>query len=103
LALTEQHHFDLIITDYKMEPVNGLELIRGLRQREVSVPIILLTGFAEALGLQPNSTGADVVLQKSANEITTLVRHTKRLLGPPRKPMSQQRRPMVKRTTGGSS
>lgn len=86
LKLAEVESFDLVITDYKMSPIDGLELIRQLRQNGYQKPIILLTGFAENLGLRPESTGADVVIQKSANEIVTLVRHTKRLLSLPRKP-----------------
>ncbi len=90
LKLIEKQAFDLIITDYRMSPVNGLDLIKGLRESNFTKPIILLTGFAENLGLRPESTGADIVIQKSANEIVTLVRHTKRLLSLPRKPAASQ-------------
>ncbi|MBV9761301.1 MAG: response regulator [Acidobacteriaceae bacterium] len=90
LQLLEQQNFDLIITDYKMSPVDGMQLIARLRERNFRNPIILLTGFADSLGLNPNTTGADVVLQKSANEIANLLRHTKRLLSPPRKPAASQ-------------
>jgi CheY-like chemotaxis protein len=91
LKLIEKENFDLVITDYKMGPVNGLELIKALRERNFRKPIILLTGFADNLGLKPDTTGADVVIQKSANEVVTLVRHTKRLLNLPRKPAGSQR------------
>jgi CheY-like chemotaxis protein len=86
LRTIEKQNFDLIITDYKMSPMDGLELIGKLRERNFKNPIILLSGFAETLGLRPESTGADVVLQKNANEIANLVRHAKRLLNPGRKP-----------------
>jgi CheY-like chemotaxis protein len=92
LRLAEQEHFDLVITDYKMEPIDGLELIRKLREGNYNGPMILLTGFAENLGLRPETTGADVVIQKSSNEIMTLVRNTKRLLTLPRKPAASQKR-----------
>ncbi len=87
LRLVEQEAFDLVITDYRMSPIDGLELIKRLRETNFAKPIVLLTGFAENLGLRPDATGADVVIQKSANEIVTLVRHTKRLLASPRKPV----------------
>jgi CheY-like chemotaxis protein len=74
--------FDLVVTDYKMQPMDGLELIAELRKQNFGKPIILLSGFADTLGLTPQSTGADVVLQKSANEIAMLVRSTTRLLNP---------------------
>lgn len=90
LKTVEEHNFDLIITDYKMAPMDGLELIGKLRERNFTKPIILLSGFTDTLGLRPESTGADVVLQKSANEIANLVRHAKRLLNPGRKPAGSQ-------------
>lgn len=90
LKLAEKEAFDLVITDYKMSPIDGLELITKLREKNFTKPIILLTGFADNLGLRPEGTGADVVIQKSANEIVTLVRHTKRLLSSPRKPVGSQ-------------
>jgi CheY-like chemotaxis protein len=98
LKLVEQQNFDLVITDYKMSPVDGMQLIAHLRERNFSNPIILLTGFADSLGLTPKSTGADVVIQKSANEIANLLRHTKRLLNPPRKPASSQASKSPRRT-----
>jgi CheY-like chemotaxis protein len=91
LKLVESETFDLVITDFKMAPVDGLELIKQLRAGGFVKPIILLTGFADNLGLRAGATGADVVIQKSANEIVTLVRHTKRLLNPPRKPAASQK------------
>ncbi len=86
LGLVRSQKIDLIITDYKMDPVNGLEMIACLRAEQRQTPVILLTGFADALGLRPEATGANVVIQKSANELSSLLRHTKRLLQPPRKP-----------------
>lgn len=86
LQTIEQQKFDLVITDYKMSPINGLEFIATLRQRGFRTPIILLSGFAESLGFRQESSGADAVIQKSANEIAQLLRCTKRLLMPPKKP-----------------
>jgi len=85
LKAAERQNFDLIVTDYKMSPMDGLELIAKLRERDFRNPIILLTGFADSLGFRVQDTGADVVIQKSASEVTSLVRHTRRLLNPPTK------------------
>jgi CheY-like chemotaxis protein len=89
LDLHAERSPDLIITDYRMAPMNGLELIAQLRKRGFHNPIILLSGFAETLGMHSENTGADVVIQKSANEVANLVRHTKRLLTP-KKPAGSQ-------------
>jgi CheY-like chemotaxis protein len=86
LNVAGQQDFDLVITDYKMAPMDGLELIAKLRGNAYRKPVILLTGFADSLGLSAENTGADVVIQKSANEVQNMVRQTKRLLAPPKKP-----------------
>lgn len=86
LQKVAKQNFDLIVTDFKMEPMNGLELIAKLREASFVNPIILLTGFADSVGLKPENTGADVVIQKSSNEVATLLRHAKRLAQAPKKP-----------------
>lgn len=80
--------FALVVTDYKMPHMDGLELIANLRKREPHLPIVLISGFAETLGLNEGNTDADVVIQKSANEVSHLVRAVSRLLRlkPARKP-----------------
>jgi len=95
------HSFDLVVTDYRMPRMDGIELISRLRGQAPALPIVLLSGYAEAAGLAESSTGADVVLQKSANEISHLVRAVNRLLRrkPPRKPVTGQGSPKVKRET----
>lgn len=92
LKLVELHSFDLVVTDYKMSPMNGLEFIAELRASGFAKPIILLSGFADTLGMRSDTTGADVVIQKSASEVTNLVRHTKRLLTPKKPPSSHGRK-----------
>lgn len=72
--------FDLVVTDYKMPRMDGLELIAGLRKRSPDLPVILISGFADSMGLSEENTGADVVIQKSANEVSHLVRSVARLL-----------------------
>ena len=72
--------FDLVVTDYKMPRMDGLELIKRLRKQAPAVPVVLVSGYVDTLGLNEASTGADVVIQKSANEVTHLVRSVGRLL-----------------------
>jgi CheY-like chemotaxis protein len=91
----KREKFDLIITDYKMPRMNGLELIRRARERSAGTPIILISGYAEALGMTEESTGADVVISKSATEVPQLVRSVNRLLrrGAPKKPPGSHQPP----------
>ena len=87
------HKFDLVVTDYKMPRMDGLELIKRLRKQTPGLPIVLISGYVDTLGLNEASTGADVVIQKSANEVSHLVRSVNRLLGPKpvvRKPAAAQ-------------
>lgn len=88
--------FALVVTDYKMPRMDGLELIGHLRKREPNLPIILISGFADALGLNEDNTKADVVIQKNANEVSHLTRAVARLLRP-----KAARKPP--RSAGGSS
>jgi len=76
----DSHKFDLVVTDYKMPRMDGLELIGRLRKHTPNLPIVLISGYVDSLGLNEASTGADVVIQKSANEVSHLIRSVNRLL-----------------------
>ncbi len=70
-----------------MPGMNGVEFIRELRTRGLTMPIILISGFSETLGFNKENTGADIILQKSAHEVSQLVRAVARLTSAtPRKP-----------------
>ena len=91
LEVCGKQRFDLLITDYKMPKMNGVELIRELRKLQPQVSVILISGFTDTLGLNEANTGADVVIQKSANEVSHLVRSVNRLMRPAsKKPAASQ-------------
>lgn len=75
-----------------MPRLDGIELIAKIREVQPAVPIVLISGFAEALGLTDANTGADIVIQKNYHEITALTRAVERLLNrrPQRKPLRSQ-------------
>ena len=99
LELLANQKFDLVVTDYKMPRMDGLELIAGLRKTQPALPVILISGFVDSLGLSEENTGADVVIQKSANEVSHLVRSVARLLRkkPVKKPAGSEGAARVKR------
>lgn len=72
--------FELVVTDYRMPHLNGIELIQRIRMKTPEMPIVLISGVAETLGLNQQNTGADIVIQKNAHEVTTLTRAVVRLL-----------------------
>lgn len=43
-ALAGQN-YDLVLTDLKMPEMDGMELIRTLRQRHPGIPVMIMTGF----------------------------------------------------------
>ncbi len=84
--------FDVVVTDYRMGMMDGLELIRLIRAAESPVRIVLLSGFVECLGMTEESTGADEVLPKSNKEVQELLRAVKKLAhNPPRRGVASAR------------
>ena len=93
LKLFQASNFDVVVTDYRMPRMNGVELIERIRQLNPNARIILLSGFVEPLGLTEENTGADAVIAKSCNEPAHLLRWVKRLVNraSARKPVASQR------------
>jgi len=83
LSLAACHPFDLVITDYKMPSMCGTEFIRKLRELRPALPVVLISGFVDALGLDERNTGADAVISKSSNEVQHLIRAVRSLLKRP--------------------
>ncbi len=45
LAKFDRQRFDMVVTDFRMEGMDGLELARELRSRHSDLPIIIVTGY----------------------------------------------------------
>lgn len=90
LELFERNAYDLVVTDFRMPDMNGVEFIAEIRRRRPHVPIVLLSGFVEALGLNEKNTGADTVIMKSAREVQHLTSAVNRLLKAARKPPASE-------------
>jgi len=56
----ENEDFDILVTDYRMDGMNGVELARKIHESRPDVPVIIVTGYG------PVDGGKDVVacLQK---------------------------------------
>ena len=44
---TGDHALNLVITDLRMQPMDGLTLLREIRSREAALPVLLMTAFGD--------------------------------------------------------
>ncbi len=56
----DKQKFDLLVTDFRMEGMNGLELARKVHDKNPNVPVIIVTGYGPIDGGQE----VDTVLSK---------------------------------------
>jgi CheY-like chemotaxis protein len=47
LRLAETHKFDLLLTDYLMPEMNGVELIKKMREHHTTIPCFLYSGLSD--------------------------------------------------------
>jgi CheY-like chemotaxis protein len=45
-----QQPFDILVTDFRMEGMNGLELAHNIHARQPKIPVILVTGYSQVEG-----------------------------------------------------
>ncbi len=96
-----ENAFDVVVTDYRMPGLSGQQVIKKLRQDAPRLPIVLLSGYVEAFGLEEAQTGADVVLSKGPGEVPELLRAIARLTRrTPRKPVASLKGKTRKTRTG---
>src|SRR6266700_1749516 len=43
------NHFDLVVCDYRMPDKTGIDLLMELRRKESSVPVLMISAYADAL------------------------------------------------------
>lgn len=81
--------FDVVVADHPSANVDAQLTIRQLHDLRANVAVILISAFADSLGLNEANTGADIVIQKSAHEVAHLIRSVARLQRrkPKRKPV----------------
>ena len=65
LAMFEAGKHDLVITDFKMSNMDGLELAESVKKRSPATPVILITAYAETVtGKGGPVSNVDFVLGK---------------------------------------
>jgi len=46
----QREKFDILVTDFRMEGMNGLELARKIHATEPNIPVIIVTGYGPVEG-----------------------------------------------------
>ncbi|MFY9397183.1 MAG: sigma-54 dependent transcriptional regulator [Desulfomonilia bacterium] len=65
VQVLETAQVDLVITDYKMPKISGLDLIRHIRENCIDTEVIMITGYASVKGaVEAVKTGAEEYLPK---------------------------------------
>lgn len=65
LATLETTPIDLVVTDYKMPRVSGLDLVRHVRENLPDTEVVMITGYASIEGaIEAIKTGAEEYLSK---------------------------------------
>ena len=47
LRLFEREAFNLVVSDLRMQPMDGIELLKAIRGREAHLPVLLMTAFGD--------------------------------------------------------
>ena len=88
LLETEQHGFDLVITDLVMPNISGVALISIIKKRFPDTPVIAITGWGEHPEALATEAQADKVLEKpfelseldkAINELISSKKHEDRI------------------------
>ncbi|MBI4384716.1 MAG: diguanylate cyclase [Nitrospinae bacterium] len=79
----EGAHYHLCLFDYRLGELTGLELMRLLREKNISIPVILMTGHGDQeVAVEAMKSGAIDYLLKSHLNVESLsqsIRHAKKL------------------------
>ncbi len=66
---------DCFVIDYKMPDMNGIELARRLRNRDIAAPVILITGYPdENISARAEAAGVRHVMLKPLLEDSLITR-----------------------------
>ncbi len=68
LEKLERENFDIVVSDYKMPGMNGLEFLEELRKKGNNIPFIIFTGKGEEkVAMEALNKGANRYIRKEGN------------------------------------
>jgi len=89
LEMLERENFDVILSDYKMPGMNGLEFLEELRKKGNDIPFIIFTGKGEEkVAMEALNKGANRYINKDGSpavSIEALAQHIQELVEERRK------------------
>lgn len=89
LEMLERENFDVILSDYKMPGMNGLEFLEELRKKGNDIPFIIFTGKGEEkVAVEALNKGANRYINKDGSpavSIEALAQHIQELVEERRK------------------
>ena len=74
LELLSSEAVDVILLDWRMPDMNGLEVLRELRQRGIATPVVFLTGLADEVFEEAALAGGAVDFVDKSRKLSILVR-----------------------------
>lgn len=79
LELLSQKNDDVVVVDYEMPLMNGCEVAERIKEQRPEMPLILYTGFIDAIPAQKQRLFAGVVAKPSCVELLDhLARYSKK-------------------------
>jgi DNA-binding NtrC family response regulator len=45
--LVKHNHIDIVLTDYAMPEMNGIELLKKIRKKNKTIPVIIMTAYGD--------------------------------------------------------
>ncbi len=81
LAALRLRHFDLVVCDYRMPGKTGIDLLMELKRRQESVPVLMISAYADALAEQSIIQLGALELMKKPIRRQELVARAARVMG----------------------
>lgn len=79
LNILERDSYDVIVSDYDMPVMNGITLLKTIRDKRINTPFILFTGVGEELMHQAIQNGANSFILKTSDPKTQYSDLSKRI------------------------
>lgn len=64
LEIFEKGKFSLVITDMVMPDINGLDLLKKIKELDSNIPVVIITGFGSEVIEEAIQAGADGYIEK---------------------------------------